>query len=61
MVFGEHELSPLLRTLMPDSAWHDMPDERGRASTRCITTDEIRAMSTPFLHVLDVLHETTRG
>jgi len=59
-VFGEHELSPLLRTLIPDSAWHDMPGERGRASARCVTTDELRGMSAQFLHVHDVLHEMTR-
>jgi hypothetical protein len=61
VVFGKYELSPLLRTLIPDSAWHDMPDERGRAGARCVTTDELRAMSEQFLPVHDVLHEMTRG
>ena len=53
MFFGAYEQSPLPRALMPD--------ERGRASARYVTTDELRAMSEQFLPVHDVLHEMTRG
>ena len=40
-VFGEHELSPLLRTLIPNSAWDDLPDVRGRATARYVATEDL--------------------